>query len=242
MESEQVHTPCGSEPLRVIRTTLLFGVLALLLAPGTATARRAHTPAAFEHLQSAWNGVVDYTMTIEAHEVLGEDSADSELHYAFKRPNRARLDVLKGLQSGSTMVLDDSGDTVTAYMRAFPVFKKHGGAHDKDLTSLRGNGILMPNVANLIACYAGHRDELRQIEGPVVDGHATDEVELPYANVTCTADADGDRGVVTLDVIDIARDTGYIVMRKRYVGNEIVERWEITDYKINSGLGDDDLD
>ena len=221
-------------------TSFRFCALAVALSPGPAFAAPGGAPA-FEHLETTWNGVTDYSMTIDAHEVLGVDSADSELHYAFKRPDRARLDVLKGNQSGSTVVLDDDGDTVTAYMRAFPLFRKRGGVRDKDLTSLRGNGILMSNVGNLIACYGAHKDELRQFTGPSIDGEATDEVALPYAHVSCLADPDADRGTVTLDVIDIARDSGLIVLRNRYVGTEVVERWEITDYKINSGLGDDDL-
>ena len=51
-----------------------------------------------------------------------------------------------------------------------------------------------------------------------------------------------DRGTVTLDAIDIARDSGYIVMRKRYAGSEIVESWSITDYKVNAGIADADLE
>lgn len=224
----------------MIRRSVLFGALAFALVLAPASARRESTPA-FDRLETTWSTVTDYSMTIDAHEVLGDDSADNELHYAFKRPDRARLDVISGHQSGSTVVLDDGGDTVTAYMRAFPLFKKHGSVRDKDLTSLRGNGILMSNIDNLIACFGAHRRELHQVAGPVVEGEPTDEVLLPYEHVTCDADPDADRGIVTLDAIDVARDTGLIVMRKRYVGAEVVERWEISDYKLNSGLGDDDL-
>jgi len=187
-----------------------------------------------------WEGITDYQMTIEAHEVLGDDSADSELHYAFKRPERARLDVITGNNSGATVLLEP-GNRVEAYKRGFALFRKHGDVYDKDLTSLRGNSIRNPIFGDVIDCFNAHKSDLRQSVGPVVDGEATDEVALPYANVTCPDDPAADRGVITLDVLDIARDTGLIVMRKRYIGTEVVERWEISDYKVNEGLTEDQL-
>ncbi len=225
----------------MFRSSLIAAVLAATLLVSPAAAAVDGVPA-FDRLEAMWSVVTDYSMTIDAHEVLGDDSADSELHFAFKRPDRARLDVLKGNKSGSTVVLDSGGETVTAYMRAFPAFKKHGGARDKDLTSLRGNGILMSSVDNLIACFAAHRKKLRQFAGPTIGGFATDEIVLPYAHVTCMADSSDDLGKVTLDTIDIARGSGLILMRKRYAGREIVERWQLSDYKLNTGLDDEDLE
>jgi hypothetical protein len=41
--------------------------------------------------------------------------------------------------------------------------------------------------------------------------------------------------------VDVDRDSGLAVMRKRFVGDLVVERWELRDYQINSGLSDRDL-
>jgi len=229
----------GPETPAVIFRRLALAASVFLAALAPAAAGVEGVPA-FDRLQNMWTSVSDYSMTIDAHEVLGDQTADSELHYAFKRPDQARLDVLKGLKSGSTMVLDGV-DRVVAYYRRFSFFKKHGDAREKDLTSLRGNGILNPNFGDLVACFGAHKDELRQTDGPAVDGEATDEVALSYQHDDCPVDSATDRGTITLDVLDIARDTGLVVARKRYAGNEVVESWQLSDFKINSGLTDADL-
>jgi hypothetical protein len=218
------------------RFALAASFVVAVLAPAAAGVQ---TAPASERLENTWNGLTDYSMTIDAHEVLGDQAADSELHYAFKRPNQARLDVLKGLKSGSTMVLDGT-DRVTGYYRRLSFFKTHGGAQDKNLTSLRGNGILNPNLGEIVSCFGAHRDELRQSQGPEVDGQPTDEIALPYEHVDCPSDSATDRGTITLDVLDISRD-GLVMERKRYAGSEAVETWMLSGYKLNSGLTDSDL-
>jgi outer membrane lipoprotein-sorting protein len=227
----------------VILRTLVPGAalaLALGVAGGAGAEQQAADVPAFDRLQATWSGVADYSVTIESHEVLGNDTAETELHFAFRRPDRARLDVVKGRRSGGTIVWD-GGDRVTAYRRPFSIFKMHASVWDKNLTSLRGNGILNPNVIDILACFAAHRELLRQREGPPIDGKATDEIELPYRDVSCPDDPPADRGTVTLDVIDVDRASGMPVMRKRYQGDEIVERWELTGFTINTGLADRDL-
>ncbi len=223
-----------SPPSRLIAGTFLALALA---SPAGAVAGAVP---AFDRLQAFWAGIQDYSMTIDAHEVLGDASGEAELHYAFKRPDHARLDVIRGAHSGSTVTWD-GGDRVTAYKRIFSLFKIHPDVHDDRITSLRGNGIQTGNLGDVLACYAAHRDALRQIPGPLIDGKPTDEISLPYRDVTCPDDSPTDRGTVTLDVIDVERDTGLVVMRERYAGSLVVERWELTGYKINSGLDDSDL-
>jgi hypothetical protein len=217
----------------------LAGALALclLLTPAGAPAAPASS---FERLEALWSGIQDYSMTIDAHEVLGDQSAENELHFAFKRPDHARLDILTGLRSGSTIVWG-GGDRVTAYMRLFSFFKMHGDARQKDLTSLRGNGILNPNMGDVIACFAAYRDQLREHDGPEIAGKPTDEIELPYRGVECPDDPPADRGTVTLDVLDVDRQSGLVITRKRYEGDAVVERWDMADWRINAGLSDRDL-
>jgi len=227
----------------VIVRSLFLGValtLTLGVTGGAGAELQTTEVPAFDRLQATWSHISDYSLTIDSHEVLGNDSAENEMHFAFRRPDRARLDIVKGYRSGGTIVWN-GGDRVTAYRRPFSFFKLHASVWDKNLTSLRGNGILNPNVNDILACFAAHHELLRQREGPPVDGKATDEIELPYRDVSCPDDPPVDRGTVTLDVIDIDRASGMPVMRKRYAGDEIVERWELTGFTVNTGLADRDL-
>jgi outer membrane lipoprotein-sorting protein len=199
--------------------------------------RAAGADSAFDRMQAAWNGVHDYSVTIESHEQLGSVSDEHEFFYAFRKPDKARLDVVKGPRSGGT-ILWDGGQRVTAYKRALSLFKLHASAWDKNLTTLRGNGILSSNMGDVVECFGAHRSVLREREGPVVDGVATDEIELPYAGIQCADDPPDDRGTVTLDVIDVSKVTGFVVLRKRYAGDDVVERWQMRDYKIDAGIDD----
>ncbi len=183
-------------------------------------------------LEANWNALHGYSVTIDAHEVLGTQTADSELHYAFTKPSHAELDVLAGNKSGST-ILWDGGDRVVAYRRNMSFFKMHGGVWDRDLTSLRGNSIVSPNLGDLIACFGAHRDALREREGPVIDGQETDELALSYSGISCPDDSPADRAI-TLDELDISRKSGLVVMRKRFEGEALVERWELKDYKLDA--------
>lgn len=218
----------------LLRACFLFsGALAALAVP-------AGAGSAFDRFQDAWNGVHDYSVTIESHEQLGTASDEHEFFYAFRKPDRARLDVVKGPRSGGT-ILWEGGDRVTAYKRAMSIFKMHASAWDKNLTSLRGNGILSTNMGDVVACFGAHRAALREREGPLVEGEATDEIELPYDGVQCPDDPPADRGTVTLDVLDISKATGMVVQRRRYAGDEVVERWELKEYRIDSGLDDSEF-
>jgi outer membrane lipoprotein-sorting protein len=202
--------------------------------PATASAGDA-----FDRLEAFWAGLHDYAVTIEEHEVMGDQTSEHEIRYLFKKPNHARLDVVQGTKSGS-VVLWNGGDRVTAYRRNMAFFKIHGGVKDHDLTSLRGNSVLSPNMGDLLACFGEHRSAIREHDGPVIDGDPTDEVALPYTDVSCPDDSPSDKSI-TLDVLDVSKRSGLILMRKRYEGDAVVERWELKDYRLNAGIPDSDL-
>ena len=54
--------------------------------------------------------------------------------------------------------------------------------------------------------------------------------------MSCPDDPVSDKGV-TLDVLDVSKKTGLILMRRRYEGDQVVERWQLKDYKIDPGPG-----
>lgn len=215
---------------------LLFGAV---LAAWITLPAHAAAGSALDRLIENWARLHDYTVTIEAHEVMGERSADNVMRYAFRKPDRARLDVIAGHQSGATMVWS-GGDRVVGYRRALSVFKMHGGLHDKMLTSLRGNDILSPSLGEIVKCFATHRDRLQERDGPDVDGDATTELRLPYNDITCANDPPADKEV-TLDVLELSKRTGFVVERERFAGDTLVERWQLKDFKIDSGLADAEL-
>jgi hypothetical protein len=218
---------------------LFLSAIALGAAILTGRASPAGAQDAFDRLQLLWNGLHEYSVTIEEREVMGAQTSEHTLHYAFRKPNQARLDVVTGTKSGST-ILWSGGDRVIAYHRNLSFFKMHGGVKDVDLTSLRGNSILSPNMGDLLACFGEHRAALIEREGPVIDGEPTDELALPYAGVSCPDDSPSDRNV-TLDILDVSQHSGLILMRTRYEGEAVVERWVLKDYKIDSGLTDADF-
>jgi outer membrane lipoprotein-sorting protein len=214
---------------RLIGSATLFLIATAPVAAGDGLTR----------LEATWAHLHDYSVTIEAHEVLGKESDEHELRYEFRKPDQARLDVLVGTKSGSTIVWN-GGDHVIAYRKNFSLFKIHGSARQKDLTSLRGNSILSPNMGDLLSCFEEHRDAIHEHDGPVVNGEATDEISLSYANVVCPDDSAADRAV-TADILDVSKKSGLILMRKRFEGDELVEQWELKDYKVDANVSDSDF-
>jgi hypothetical protein len=80
-----------------------------------------------------------------------------------------------------------------------------------------------------------------QSDGPLIAGEPTAEFALAYRGFSCPDDPVADRDSVTLDVLDVSRNTGSIVRRTRYAGGEIVERLGLEDFKMNAGLDDAEL-
>ncbi len=220
-ETAEVFLPLG--------TALLSGALILALA-GQASAGDT-----FDRLESLWTNLHSYQVTIVEHEVMGDQTSDHELLYEFEKPQHAKLEVVQGTRSGSVIEWD-GGDRILAYKANMSFFKLHRGVHDHDMTSLRGNSILGPNMGDVLACFGEHREALREHDGPEIEGEATDEIELPYNDVSCPDDPVSDKGV-TLDVLDVSKKTGLILMRRRYEGDQVVERWQLKDYKIDPGPG-----
>jgi hypothetical protein len=216
--------------------TILMALLSLTVPPPPHSGAASRPDASLDRLQAAWTALDGYTVTIDAHEVSGDKTEDHELRYTFAKPGHARLDVVSGSAAGAT-VLWDGGDTVTAFRRGLSFFKLHVGLHDKRVTSLRGNGVLTPDLGVILGCYAAHRNAVSETDGPPVDGAETTELRLTYDGFQCPDDPPADRNV-TLDVLDLSRSTGLVVERRRYEGDALVEKWDLKDYQIEAGAGE----
>jgi hypothetical protein len=198
-------------------------------------ATRAPAGTALERLVGAWSSVHDYSVTIDAHEVLGKSSQDRVLHYDFRKPAHARLDLMARTRSVAT-ILWSGGDSVVAYRSGLSFLRIRGSAEDRRFTSLRGNGVRTPVLGDIVACFEQHQSGVEERSGPIVNGQPTDEIVLERADISCAGESPADRAV-TRDIIDVSRrDT--IVMRRRYEGSKLVEAWTLRDYRINAGFDD----
>lgn len=184
-----------------------------------------------DRLSAAWNGLHGYSVMIDAHEVLDGKVDDHELHYVFEKPQHAELDVVGGSQTGATIVWN-GGDRLTFYKRGLSFFKMHAGLHDKAMTSLRGNTLLAGDMGDILTCFEAHRDALTETDGPELEGAKTSEIRMNYHGAPCPDDPPADRNV-TLDVIDVSEASGLVVERRRYEGDALVERWDLTGYKLD---------
>ena len=167
-----------------------------------------------------------YSVVIDAHETLGERSQDYRFRYVHRARGPARLEVLEGPGTGGT--LEAAGDgRVSASQRGVPVLKWNGTAGDPAVTTLRGNGLPNADLAALARCLTARTSGVEEQAGPVVDGDATRA--LVVRSPACPQDPPADRAL-TLEVIDLSERTGLPVLRKRYAGREIVERWSLHHY------------
>lgn len=211
-------------------------VTAVLSAVLTSTiSSNATAGAMLDRVAAQWSNVHDYSATIVSHEVLDGRREDRVLRYAFRKPEQARLDLLSGTKAVATIVWN-GGDSVTAYRSGFSFFKLHGSARDPRFTSLRGNGVLTPNLGEIVACFQADANGVSERPGPVVTGEATTEIALDGAHAPCSADSAIDAHI-TRDVIDVSPD-GIVLARRRYEGPSLVEEWLVTQERINAGLDD----
>jgi len=224
--------------------TLALVVLAAMPGrPGSATLPVAPVPAhadAFDKLMARWALVTDYVVTIDTLETKGTQSARSMVRYSFRKPDRARLEVIEGNNRGGVVVWQ-GGAEATAYKRGiFSIAKIHADLKDKRINSLRGNGVLTPDLTVALACFAAHRSDVHSEPGPAVAGEPTDTVELRYARFSCPMDSPIDADI-TRDVLRVSERTGAVLRRERYEGASLVESYDLKELMVNTGLSDDDF-
>ena len=204
---------------------------------GAARASEADPPGrAFAALVERWQNVRDYSLTIDAHEVDGARIDDRTLRYEFRKPDRARLEVLSGNGAGSVVIWHGGNDAV-AYRRSLPWLRGHFDARSKRVTSPRGNGVLTPNLGALLTCWSEHRDALSEHALDDGDDAGSDRIELRYDGFSCPTDAARDKDV-TRDVLIVSRSTHLVMRRERYEGSTLVERWTLRDLQLDAGIND----
>ena len=107
---------------------------------------------------------------------------------------------------------------------------------DKTVTSIRGNTVRAADPGDVLQCFENHRANLAAAPGPTIDGVTTEELAMDRTTgASCPDDSVADHAV-TRDVLMISSDSQLPVERLRYVGAALVERWHLTNLKLNSGL------
>lgn len=214
---------------------LLIGIPALALAatllPLAAPAANAPAITAFDE---AFAKVNDYTVTVRAHEMKGDRIQDRTYHYAFKRPNLAKTDIVAGDSAGSGGVWN-GGNQVHGHQRIGPfTFGRRVDLHDPRAVSLRGYTIPEGLLQNEVDKYKDTKGKLTQRSGPEIDGVATDEIDL------IVADSSADDGVTRM-VLYLNKETHFPVRQVRYAGDKIVADETFLDLRTNVGLADGDF-
>lgn len=226
------------------RASLAGATLMLILGAGAAS----RSDAAAEHATPMLDAVVhfmstvrDYSVTIDAHETDGSAVDDRILHFWFREPQQAKIEVVKGPAAGTKLVWT-GGDKAHVRGGIFSWLPIYLDLHDSRIVSLRGNTMLRAEFKPGLDCFIAHRDAVTEAPGPKVDGQATVLVTMNVpGGLNCPADSVKDRGVVTKDVLTALRSSATVVKRERYVGDTLVERWTLRDMKFNPGLSDADF-
>lgn len=213
---------------------LLSIVPLLALSLGSLPAHASNASAAIAAFDEAFAKVNDYTVTVKAHEVKGDRVQDRTYHYAFKRPNFAKTDIVAGDGAGSGGVWR-GGSQVHGHLKVGPfTFGKQVDVHDSKAVSLRGYTIPEGLIQNEVDKFRTIKGELSERNGPELDGVATQMLELKVAD---SAANDG----VTRIVLYLNKATHFPVRQIRYEGNASVADDTFSELKTNVGLTDADF-
>lgn len=208
---------------------------ATFLAAGTlAPAVRAAQAPAISAFDDAFGRIRDYTVTVTAHEVRGNDVQDRVYHYWFMKPHFAKIEVASGAGTGGGGVWA-GGDRVSGHQGGFlSHFHLKVGLHDGRATSLRGYTIPDGLLQNEVDKYREWKGDLSQRSGPVIAGSPTDIVELHLANPSAADD------VTRMDIY-LSRATHMPVRQIRYQGDRVVAEENFSELKLNVGLNAQDF-
>ena len=211
------------------RLSILILAAAAVIAPASAATVPAIT--AFEQTFAKVN---DYTVIVNAHEVLGNQTQDRTYRYMYKRPHLVKTQILSGPGSGGGAVWT-GGDTVSGHQGGILAFiHLTVGLHDGRATSLRGYTITDGILQNQVGKYTTMKGTLSERNGPVIGGQDTTLVELKIAPGA------GEPGE-TRAVIYFSKSTHLPVAQIRWSGDQIISREFWTDLHTNVGLRDSDF-
>ena len=211
------------------RLSILLLAAAAVIAPASAA-----TVPAITAFQEAFAKVNDYTVIVNAHEVLGNQTQDRTYRYMYKRPHLVKTQILSGPGSGGGGVWT-GGDTVSGHQGGILSFiHLNVGLHYGRATSLRGYTIPDGILQNQVGKYTTMKGTLSERNGPLIGGQETTLVELKIAPGA------GEPGE-TRAVIYFSKATHLPVAQIRWSGDQVISREFWTDLRTNVGLKDSDF-
>ncbi len=211
------------------RISILVLAAAAIIAPASAATVPAIT--AFEQ---TFTKVNDYTVTVHAHEVLGNQTQDRVYRYWFKRPHLAKTQILSGPGAGGGGVWT-GGDTVSGHQGGILSFiHLKVGLHDGRAVSLRGYTIPDGLLQNQVGKYTAIKGALSERNGPLIGGQETTLVELKIAEPSPEPG-------MTRAAIYFSKATHLPLAQIRWAGDKIISQETWTDLQTNTGLKDSDF-
>jgi hypothetical protein len=146
------------------------------------------------------------------------------------------------MQSGplrGMVAIWNGGDKVVVYRKGvLGMLRLTFPAHDKFVTSMRGNTLASGDLGAALTCFAAHADRVKQSDGPQIEGVATLELRLDGpAALRCPGDSPKDEAEITRDAIYLSRTSHLPMRRVRFAGETLVEQWDLLDLRVNTGLG-----
>lgn len=168
-----------------------------------------------------------YAYTVSATEFSGSrvESTTFEITYD-SRTQTEHIHVTAGPGAGSNIIWT-GGDRVSVRPPGIiHVLTVSLDVRNPKIISMRGNDIRTGVLTRVVACYRAHADKLAT-ERADLSGQSLLALAMnDPAGIHCGVE-DGDAGV-TRDRILISPTTGLPVLRERYAGATLVERWVIS--------------
>lgn len=213
------------------------GGLSALLVLAAVPVGAASGPAELATLDTTWGKVDDYQATIVADEFTGDTRQERRFHFSFLRPDHVKAEITDGPLRGMVAIWN-GGDRVVVYHHGILAGIRIGfDLHDNMVTSPRGNTVASADFGGALKCYDLHPDLVHAREGPEIDGAATTELVMEgTAPLECPGYSEKDRASITKDVLIVDAKTDLPLRRLRYVGERLVEQWDIRDLHVNTGL------
>ncbi len=194
----------------------------------------ARADTTIDSFRAALSSTDSYSLVIKAHEVSNGKVQDQTYFYQYKKPNLSRTEVIDGNGKGS-VGLWRGGDTVVAFRKSMPHFRKRFNIHDAKVTSLRGNTLLTPSLFAILD-YFGNCNSVLSTQELNVDGIEVTEVTMRRALTHPQSKTIINSDDTTKDVLDISKTSHYPVRWLRYSGDVLVEEFHLYDLKVNTPL------
>jgi outer membrane lipoprotein-sorting protein len=215
----------------------MVGGLAAVLLLAAFPAGAASGPAELGMLDATWAKVNDYQADIVADEFDGDQRQERRFHFSYLRPDHVKAEIVDGPLRGMVAIWNGGDKVIVYHHGVLAGVRVPFALHDHIVTSARGNTVASANFGEALACFDAHADYVRAQDGPEIDGLQTIELVLSGDSpIACPGYSDKDILAVTKDALVVDSHTNLPLRRLRYAGDTLLERWDIHDLRVNTGL------